>query len=210
MKAKIKNIILDLGGVLLNIDYLRTIEAFKKLGVKHFDEMYTQAKQNELFDAFETGQINPDKFLAEIAQHLPKEIKKEEIVNAWNEMLLDFPKERLEFLSKLNKQYNLVLLSNTNVIHLEYFHKQLKTEHGIENLSNYFKNTYFSCEMGMRKPHPEIFLKVCKLESFDSSQTLFIDDTKQHVEGALTAGLHAEYLDVKNTNVIDLINSLLA
>src|SRR5690554_5303725 len=128
MKAKIKNIILDLGGVLLNIDYLRTIEAFKKLGVKHFDEMYTQAKQNELFDAFETGQINPDKFLAEIAQHLPKEIKKEEIVNAWNEMLLDFPKERLEFLCKLNTQYNLVLLSNTNVIHLEYFHKQLKKE----------------------------------------------------------------------------------
>lgn len=207
---KIKNIILDLGGVLLNIDYLCTIDAFKKLGISNFEQMYTQAQQNKLFDAFETGHITAEEFLSQVALHLPKETKKDEIISAWNAMLFDLPKERLEFLKQLKKQYNLVLLSNTNTIHLEHFHQILKAEHGIDNLLSYFKTTYFSCEMGMRKPHPEIFLKVCELEGFDPKDTLFIDDTQQHVEGAIKAGLHAHYLDVEKTNVMELLSSLLA
>lgn len=206
---KIKNIILDLGGVLLNIDYHLTINAFKKLGIKNFDELYSQAAQNNLFDDLETGHISDQQFLKGLRKYLPEEIKNEEIINAWNAMLLDFPTERLNYLSRLKQQYNTALLSNTNTIHLDFFHQQLQETHQITSLDAYFKSTYFSCAMGMRKPNPEIFLEVCKREGFNPSETIFIDDSIQHVEGANKAGLHAYHLDVKQDNVIYLLNSLL-
>lgn len=207
---RVKNIILDLGGVLLNIDYHLTITAFKKLGIKNFDELYSQANQNSLFDDFETGHISAQQFINGISNYLPKTTTEEEILQAWNAMLLDFPEERLNFLSTLKKQYNLVLLSNTNTLHLDFFHKQLLASHGVSSLDAYFNTTYFSCDMGMRKPHPEIFLQVCSLEGYIHSETLFIDDSIQHVAGAKEAGLHAYHLDVKENNVINLLRSLLA
>lgn len=206
---KIKNIILDLGGVLLNIDYHLTINAFKNLGIKNFDELYSQANQNNLFDNFETGHIKDHEFIDGIAKSIKNDISKEELINAWNAMLLDFPIERLHFLLQLKEKYSTVLLSNTNTIHLDFFHNQLKEVHQIESLDNHFKHTYFSCEMGLRKPNPDIFLEVCKREGFDPSETLFIDDSIQHVDGAKKAGLHAYHLDVKTNNVIDLLTSLL-
>ena len=207
---QIKNIILDLGGVLLNIDYHLTINAFKELGITNFEELYSQANQNNLFDDFETGHIEDYQFIDGIAQNIPNSISKESLIEAWNAMLLDFPKERLDFLLELKEKYNTVLLSNTNTIHLDFFHNQLKEIHNIESLDHHFKHTYFSCEMGLRKPNPEIFLEVCKREGYKPSETLFIDDSIQHVEGAKKAGLNAYYIDVKSTNVIDFLSALLA
>jgi|SRR5690554_762388 len=207
---KIKNIILDLGGVLLNIDYHLTISSFKSLGIENFEELYSQANQSNLFNDFETGHIERDEFIERIAKGLPNSVSQKALVDAWNAMLLDFPEERLAFLLQLKEKYNTVLLSNTNTIHLEFFHKQLKAVHKIDSLDNHFNTTYFSCDMKMRKPNPEIFLKVCKEEDFNPKETLFIDDSIQHVEGAKIAGLHAYYLDVKTNNIIDLLNSLLA
>lgn len=206
---KIENIILDLGGVLLNIDYHLTIKAFKELGIKDFELLYTQAQQNKTFDSIETGHISKEEFLDYVSNFLPENTNRKEIITAWNAMLLDFPKERLDYLAQLNQKYNLVLLSNTNAIHLASFHSELKAKHGIDSLSDYFKTTYFSCNMGLRKPNPEIYRRVCELEGFNVENTLFIDDTLQHVEGAKKAGLHAYYLDVTKTNVIELLNSLL-
>jgi putative hydrolase of the HAD superfamily len=206
---EIKNIILDLGGVLLNIDYLLTINAFKKLGVKNFDELYSQANQNELFNDFEKGSIKADQFIDGIAQYLPKTTSKQAITEAWNAMLLDFPKERLGYLMQLKEHYHIVLLSNTNTLHLDFFHTQLNEVYGIKSLDAYFEHTYFSCDMGMRKPNPEIFRQVCKNEGFNPEETLFIDDTAQHVEGAKKAGLNAYHLEVKSNNLIKLLDTLL-
>lgn len=206
----IKNIILDLGGVLLNIDYHLTINAFKDLGIKNFDELYTQANQSDIFDLFEKGDTEPHHFIDGLIKHLPSSIQQQDIINAWNAMLLDFPKERLDFLLQLKNRYNTVLLSNTNALHLDFFHNQLKDVYGLDSLDDYFNQTYFSCDMGMRKPDPEIFLEVCQREGFIPSETLFIDDSTQHVEGAKIAGLHAYHLDIKTNNVISLLNTLLA
>lgn len=206
---KIKNIILDLGGVLLNIDYHLTIDAFKKIGIENFDELYTQANQTDIFDDFETGAIGAAQFINGLAKYLPQSTNEKIITNAWNAMLLDFPKERLNFLMQLKEKYNTALLSNTNTLHLDFFNKQLKEIHKLESLRTHFKQTYYSCYMGMRKPNPEIFIEVCKLEGFKPAETLFIDDSMQHVEGAKEAGLHAYYLNVKTNDVINLVNTLL-
>lgn len=206
----IKNIILDLGGVLLNIDYYKTIEAFKELGIPNFEELFTQAKQEHLFDKYESGLIDSEGFIEGLKKKLPETISEEEIKSAWNAMLLNFPQERLDFLMELRKSYNTALLSNTNPIHLEAFHKIIQQNNGIDTLENHFDTIYFSSDMGMRKPNPEIFLQVCKEQGFKPSETLFIDDTEQHVEGAKKAGLNAAHMNTEKQDIIQLLNSLLA
>jgi len=207
---QIKNVIFDLGGVLLNIDYHLTIQAFVDIGMSNFQELFTQAQQSELFDKIEVGEISSDEFLAEIKALMPSYVSEVEIRTAWNAMLLDLPSERLDFLLAVKEKYNTALLSNTNSIHLESFYKELKKVHNLKSLDDYFHKVYFSCDLGMRKPNPETFLRVCELEGFNPSETLFIDDTIQHVEGAKQAGLQALHLDVKNTDVINLLSFLLA
>lgn len=207
---QIKNVIFDLGGVLLNIDYHLTIQAFVDIGMSNFQELFTQAQQSELFDKIEVGEISSDEFLAEIKALMPSHVSEVAIRTAWNAMLLDLPSERLDFLLAVKEKYNTALLSNTNSIHLESFYKELKKVHNLKSLDDYFHKVYFSCDLGMRKPNPEIFLRVCELEGFNPSETLFIDDTMQHVEGAKQAGLQALHLDVKNTDVINLLSFLLA
>jgi putative hydrolase of the HAD superfamily len=207
---KIKNIIFDLGGVLLNLNYQLTIDAFTELGNQDFQSLYTQANQTDLFNQLEKGEISGEEFISGIKNYLPESTTDEVIINAWNAMLLDLPKERLDFLMELKSKYNTVLLSNTNTIHLEFFHKQLNEVYGESSLSNYFKELYFSCAMGMRKPDAEIFETLCKKEGFDPKETLFIDDSMQHIEGAKSIGIQAHHLDVKNDNVIRLVRSLLA
>jgi len=206
---KIKNIILDLGGVLLNINYQLTIDAFVKLGIEDFKSLYTQANQTDLFNQLEKGEISNADFIKGVKEFLPKNVSNQDIIHAWNAMLLDLPKERLEFLLELKSKYNTVLLSNTNNIHLDHFHKELLSVHNKESLNTYFKKVYFSCDMGMRKPDAEIFETLCKNEGFSPQETLFIDDSVQHVEGAKSIGIQAHLLDVKKDNVIRLVRSLL-
>jgi putative hydrolase of the HAD superfamily len=205
----IKNIILDLGGVLLNIDYYKTIEAFKDLGIPNFEELFTQAKQEHLFDKYESGLINSNDFLEGLKKKLPSTISELDIKTAWNAMLLNFPDDRLDYLIQLKQKYNTALLSNTNPIHLERFHKIINQNNGINSLEDHFDKVYFSSDMGKRKPSPEIFLEVCIKQGYKPSETLFIDDTEQHVQGAKRAGLQAAHLDIRNQDVIQLLNSLL-
>ena len=123
MSREIKNIIFDLGGVLLNIDYALTIKAFESHGVSNFEEVYSQAKQTDLFDKFETGKITENEFIEGIKSLIRKDIQKNQILEAWNAMLLDFPKERLSLLQEASKHYRIFLLSNTNETHITAFEK---------------------------------------------------------------------------------------
>lgn len=188
------NIIFDLGGVILNIDYGRTIDAFKQLGIKRFDEQYTQAAQTALFDDFERGQTGPHGFRRGIREQLGLTASDQEIDNAWNAMLLDLPAERLDLLSKLQAVKHTFLLSNTNRIHVECFERAINDAHGMAGLSSLFESVYYSCDVGMRKPEERIYQMVVKRHGLDLSDTLFIDDSIQHVEGARRAGLHAYHL----------------
>jgi glucose-1-phosphatase len=195
----IRNIIFDLGGVLLNLDMQATATAFKEIGLLHFDELYTQAKQTGLFDDFDKGKITPETFRAMLREHLPKGTTDAAIDHAWNAMLLDLPQQRLELLQSLRGNYNLYLLSNTNEIHVEAFSAYLQNTYGFPDFSGFFDQWYYSCRMGMRKPDEEIFLKVISNHNLIPAETIFIDDSKQHVDGAARTGIQAIWLEPGQT-----------
>ena len=138
--SDIKNIIFDLGGVILNLNYKATLNSFIELGINNFDDLYNQKKQSELFNNFEKGLISSRTFIYELQKI--KNSKDQSIINAWNAMLLDLPKQRLEFIFSLKKDYKIFLLSNTNELHIEYFENQLfKNE--LKQVNNYFLLSLF-------------------------------------------------------------------
>jgi putative hydrolase of the HAD superfamily len=191
---KIKNIIFDLGGVIFNVDYHKTLDEFKKLGLENFEQLYSQLQQTDLFDKLETGKISPAIFRNKIRQHISKPLTDEKIDAAWNAMILDTPKERLDVLSYVKSHFRTFLLSNTNEIHIDYFNKHLLDTFGIHDLSEYFEKLYFSYQIGLRKPDKEVFDYVIRINKLNPAETLFIDDTFQHIEGARKAGLQGFHL----------------
>lgn len=199
------NIIFDFGGVILNLDYNRTTEAFVKLGVIDFEQSYSQLNQTNLFDEFERGEITSDQFRSGIGTVLNTGVSDAQIDEAWNAMLLDLPSERLRLLEKLGQTKRLALLSNTNAIHAEYFERKMKRQHGIENLDPFFEKVYYSFDVGMRKPEPRIFELVLQERNFKPEETLFIDDSPQHIEGARRVGLHTYHLRAdQGETILDL------
>lgn len=186
-------IIFDLGGVIINLDYQLTIEAFKKLGLENFEEMYTQGKQNNLFDDYETGKISSQHFINSLLPFLPSGTSANKVVHAWNAMILNFPSKRLELLDQLNSKYRIFLLSNTNDIHLQAVNRSLANITD-RKLDSYFEKVYLSHEIKLRKPHKEIFELVCAEQNLNQATTLFIDDTIGHVNGANSIGLKGIHL----------------
>ena len=190
----VKNIIFDLGGVLLNIDYNKTTSAFKELGIQNFDELFSQFKANELFEKLETGHISEEDFYQSIQQYAAKHLEVDQIKTAWNAMLLDFRLPSLSFLEDLKKSYNIFLLSNTNSIHHKAFEKILLAETGKQTLGHYFIKSYYSHLVGMRKPYPETYLFVLNDAGIKTDETLFIDDSINNIETAIELGINCHHL----------------
>ena len=189
----IKNIIFDFGGVVLNIDYQLTINAFKKLGIENADILYSQSSQIQLFDALETGKINQNEFIKRIKETIKIDISDDSILDAWNKMILDIPKKRFLLLKNLRKKYKTYLLSNTNIIHYNLYINELH-KFGLNNFDELFTKTFFSFQIFMRKPDKEIFEYVLKDQNLKISETLFIDDSIQHIKSAENIGLHTHHL----------------
>ncbi|TAF48482.1 MAG: hypothetical protein EAZ62_10075 [Sphingobacteriia bacterium] len=130
MSRAIQNIIFDLGGVFLNIDFERTNQAFQQLGLAGFDRFFTQHHAHQLFEDLETGKISPDQFYAAFRAETQTQLTDAQIRDAWNALLLDFPPERLDWLEKIRQHYRVFLFSNTNAIHYEYQCHPLRRLHG--------------------------------------------------------------------------------
>ena len=186
--SAIKNILFDLGGVLYHIDYGITIKAFERLGIKNFHKHFSQQQQNNLFDQLETGKISNTDFIKEMKVLLPN-CTKEEIINAWNGLLIGIPKENIQLLKDLSKQYRLFLLSNTNLIHINQINKLLYEDYNLKSLDPLFDKIYLSHQIGMRKPNRETFEWVLKDAGILAHETLFIEDSIQHIKGANKVGI---------------------
>ena len=192
--ATTKNIIFDLGGVLLDIDYQKTIDAFEKLGLPHFEAMFSQFKADALFEKLETGHISETDFYAAIKERTELPLLNIEIDDAWNALILNFRTESLQLLDRLSANYKLYLLSNTNSIHLKYFKKLFTQETGKPLLDAYFIKAWYSNEIGLRKPGAQIFEFVLAEENLKAAETLFIDDTLINIETAVSLGLKTHHL----------------
>lgn len=192
--ASIKNIIFDLGGVLLDIDYNKTLAAFQALGFADFDKMYSQYSADDVFERLETGDITNDFFYKTMEQRSGAHLSEDDIRLAWNAMLLNFRNHSLNFLQTLDSRYKLYLLSNTNAIHLAAFEKIFSTQTGNTSLNNYFTKAYYSHEVGLRKPNEDIFDFVLLDAGIDASESLFIDDSYNNIDTAARLGFKTHLL----------------
>ena len=205
IKEGIKAIIFDYGGVIININYQATIDAFNALGTIDFEEMYSQASQSNLFNQIETGQISGQYFINQILDYLPAGTSPNSVVRAWNEMIQDVPVDRIELLLRLkNEGYKIILLSNTNELHIEVADRRWNSVHQ-QSPKEVFDTVYYSHEVKMRKPNKEIFEFVCREQQLKPEDCLFIDDSIQHVEGAKSIGINAVLLE-KNQSIHDIFS----
>ncbi|MBP7510622.1 MAG: HAD family phosphatase [Bacteroidia bacterium] len=200
----IKNLLFDLGAVILNLDQEKTLRAFKRLGAD-LDSLNTESS---LFTDFETGKITSDFFIHTLQTNLKGKASAQEILDAWNAMLLDLPTFRIDMLKELKKDYRLFLLSNTNTIHIDAVYKT----HGKIIFDELFETCYLSHEIGHRKPHVACYQFVMDDAKIKACETLFVDDNKANIRGANDAGLNTIWAqqpldnwfldELKKTNVL--------
>jgi HAD superfamily hydrolase (TIGR01509 family) len=190
---KIKNIIFDLGAVLLNLDMLRTEAAFAALiGDKKLHQIIQrQLFEQNLFSKFETNEIREKEFIETLQAVTPHPVNENQIRTAWSAMLLDFPVQRIEMLKNLKSEgYKIFLLSNINSIHLQDVYANFHEEHGALNFDQLFDKPYYSHLIGRRKPDTDTYRFVLDDAGIEAAQTLFIDDNADNISGARKAGLH--------------------
>jgi putative hydrolase of the HAD superfamily len=190
----ITTIIFDLGGVVLDLDPNLTAEAFSKLSGKTITEIYEIFISSEWVPAFEKGKISAADFRKQVRQDLSINNPDQEIDQAWNAMLLTLPPKRLDLLSGLRSSFNTLVLSNTNVIHVEAFSQTVASVTKGGKIDDHFNQVYYSNEVGMRKPDAEIFEFVLEANNLKANSTLFIDDMLPNIESANQIGIKTVHL----------------
>lgn len=199
---KVKNIIFDYGNVIFEIDFKRTQAALVQLGIGNAEHFFAHAKHNPLFDDFEVGGISPAEFRAGIRKAANNlDLTDAQIDEAWNSLLIGVSAQNHEVLLAVKEKYRTFLLSNNNEIHYEWIISYLQKEFGIANYDQHFERAYFSQQMRLRKPHVNIFEQVIKENNLNPAETLFIDDSPQHIEGAKKAGLQTLLMNVHPENL---------
>ena len=192
--TNIKNIIFDLGKVLLNLDFNASIVAFQKLGLKTDVLDNKQAYSDPVFYELEVGKVTPEEFCNRIRKVLNNPNATDlQIEDAWFAMILDIPANRVKVVQELSKNYNVYLFSNTNKIHIDRLHRAFKAEHGIDFPSLFVKD-YYSHEIHERKPDLSSYKKVIELSGINPEESIFIDDLEKNIIGAQQSGLKTFWL----------------
>ncbi len=191
---EIDDIIFDLGGVLLNLDFEAAFKAFRALGLSDRVVDYKQAYADPVFYELETGKIDPPAFRSGVRRLLNNPgVTDAEIDHAWCSIILDIPAERVRVIQELTRNFNIFLFSNTNAIHVEKMHAEFRAIHGLE-FSSLFVKDYYSHELKERKPDLSSYKKVIRLSGVNPEKTLFVDDLEQNILGAQKAGLKTFWL----------------
>ena len=184
----IKNLLIDFGGVLVNLDRERCISNFKKIGINNIGELLTLTHHQGVFLEQEKGLINPDGFRKAIREMASKDVTDEQIDAAWNSFLVDIPVSKLKLLLKLREKYVVYLLSNTNEIHWKWSCANAFPYRGFK-VEDYFEKIYLSYEMKKAKPDLDIFEAVVQDAGIIPEDTLFIDGSEANCATARTLGI---------------------
>jgi len=182
----IKNIIFDLGGVIVRLDKNACIESFRKLGFEDFGRILNEFVQKGPFLDFEMGLITDDEFRAFIRQNITKDVTDSDIDKAMSDFLVEIPVNKLGTILKLKNSYNVFLLSNTNPIAIKAVKPFFET--GGMTMEDYFHRMFLSYQMKLAKPDVEIFAKVLDVASIKAEETLFIDDGPANLYSASLLG----------------------
>lgn len=194
----IKNLLFDFGDVFINLDKLKPYDKFKKLGYGE-----PTAKMLQFNKDYEIGAVTTKEFTNFYVENAPTTIKPQDVKQAWNSMLLDFPQHRLNFIKELAsvKNFKLILLSNTNDLHIDWI--KAKVPHYLD-FKMCFDAFYLSQELHLRKPDASCFKHILKEEDIIAEETLFIDDTKENTDAAKALGFKIWNINPKTEDVVDL------
>lgn len=204
MLTGIKNIIFDFGGVIINIDSKKTIQALKQLKLYNAEKLFTDVNTSNLLNKYELGIISDNEFLMYIKQYCSQNTTNNEIIRAWNSMLLDIPQNRIFLLNELKKDYKIYLLSNTNHIHYLSYTIDFEKATGGLKFNNFFDKAYFSFEIKMRKPSFEIYKHVLNEQKIKPEETLFIDDSLENIETAKMLNLKTHWLKEELVDILPI------
>ncbi|MFZ1706158.1 MAG: HAD family phosphatase [Saprospiraceae bacterium] len=203
----IQNIIFDFGGVLLNLDMQKTYSALSNLLKIPLEYPDVPEDIRHLVWSYETGKINNESFIWQLQQRCPNpKPQGYDVIQAWNAMLLGWEKQTFPFLEKLKKKYRLFLLSNTNVLHIEWVRQDLKLNHAIVDFeAKFFEKAYYSYDIQKHKPDPKIYQYVLDDARIIAEETLFIDDNLANIMAAHELGIHVYHHD-PTKNLIDIFD----
>lgn len=185
----VKTLIFDFGGVIYNIDIQLGITNLKKIGFTNADDYIGHFAHNGFFVQWENGEITVEEFRNEIRKRCVKEVSDQDIDHAWCAIMLEIPQEKIELLQQLQKKYRLLLLSNTNPLHIQVSTKNELAKRGL-TMNDLFDKCYYSYEMGAVKPNPEIFQKLLSDADLKAEACLFLDDGQKNIETAAKMGFN--------------------
>ena len=195
----IENLILDFGGVLLDLDERATYEAFVALGLEKVPPELTAVNLD-----FQRGKVGREQYIAFLKRYLPPGTTTAQVEDAWCAMLRQVPPARWHLLECLGKRYRLFLLSNTVPIHID----RLRRRMDLDALEQLFERVYYSQDTGLRKPERALFERVLRENGLEAARTLFVDDTLENVEGARAAGLQGLWLDLSRRRPDEVLAAL--
>ncbi|WP_430814125.1 HAD family hydrolase [Carboxylicivirga sp. RSCT41] len=194
----------DLGGVIVDISPAAAISAFSKLGLSNLEEQITHGHHNGLFKQYELGAVSTQDFIRQIKDLLPHTTTDEQIIDAWNQMLVELPLERLQIIESLKEQVPVYLLSNTNELHRSTF---VRMAYGIENIEAYFTKTFYSFEIKHSKPDKGAFEYVIANTGIKPERTLFLDDSQLNLDVADELGFQTVLVS-KNDPMTDILGKM--
>lgn len=197
-----RNILFDLGGVILDINVQATFQRFYELGLPAELMQYPHSMTTDLFFNYETGKIDTDTFRNEIRKKTGTRISNEQFDKAWNAMIVRIPEKRTALLKVLAKRYNLYMLSNTSPLHAPVFEKMYQDAAGI-SMHEAFTKLYYSYEIGYHKPEPEAWEYVIRDAGIKPAETLFLDDNIQNIKASQELGFRAIHIH-ERTSLMNL------
>ncbi|TAF67033.1 MAG: HAD family phosphatase [Cytophagales bacterium] len=205
----IKNIIFDLGGVLINIDTQISNRAFEALSRQTPEWLQAQIKViPAFFKEYEKGTISKEAFVEALRQTFALEASSEAIIAAWNAMILDFLPERIQAVVAMRKTFKTFLLSNSNAEHIYKVEEHLLRDTGYASLQMLFDKVYYSHEVHLRKPDAKIYEQVLQENQLKPEETLFIDDAPDNIAGAEKIGIVTWQAQRNGTDVLELYQLL--
>ena len=191
--TKIKNIVFDMGGVLIDLDWSACVKAFEEIGFPQAKDLLSPYLPSGIFMQLEKGIVTPEQFYQNINDNTDKEISAEQIDTALNKFLLKLPIYKLEMLRKLKESYNVYMLSNTSSIMLSHIDAHMFTQEGL-TWESYFHHRYLSFDMQILKPNSEIYRVMLEDGGMIPEETLFLDDSQANIDAAKKLGIQTYHV----------------
>jgi len=197
-----KNILFDLGGVILDINIQATLKQFYELGFPAELMQYPDSMSTDVFFKYQTGKLDTEQFRNAIRESAGVDMSDQVFDEAWNAMLVRIPEERTALLKRLSERYPLYLLSNTSSLHVPVFEQMYIDSAGI-SMHKVFRKIYYSHEIGWHKPDHEAWEYVIQDAGIKAEETLFLDDSIHNIKASQELGFQAIHIH-ERTNLMNL------